>query len=116
FLLLVSLVLEAGIAIAGEFVKRSIPGMDVVMQIAAVAVSFAAVTVLFAMLFKFLPDVKVAWRDVWIGAAMTAGLFAIGKVGLGLYLGKASAASAYGAAGSLVILLLWVYYSAQILF
>ncbi|MEO6183436.1 MAG: YihY/virulence factor BrkB family protein [Verrucomicrobiota bacterium] len=116
FLLLVSLLLEAAVAIAGEFAKNYIPGMDVVMQVVAVVISFAVVALLFAMLFKFLPDVKVAWRDVWIGAILTAALFVIGKIILGLYLGKAAAASAYGAAGSLVIVLLWVYYSSQILF
>ena len=116
FLLLVSLLLEAGLAIAGEFVKDRIPGMDVIMQTLAVVISFGVVSLLFAMLFKFLPDVKVAWHDVWIGAVLTAALFVIGKIGLGVYLGKAATASAYGAAGSLVIILLWVYYSAQILF
>ncbi|MEO5802460.1 MAG: YihY/virulence factor BrkB family protein [Verrucomicrobiota bacterium] len=116
FLLLVSLLLEAGLAIAGEFVKDRIPGMDVIMQTVAVVISFGAVTLLFAMLFKFLPDVKVAWHDVWIGAVLTAAMFVLGKIGLGVYLGKAATASAYGAAGSLVIILLWVYYSAQILF
>lgn len=116
FLLLVSLLLEAGVAIAGEFVKDTIPGMDVIMQSLAVVISFGVITLLFAMLFKFLPDVKVAWHDVWMGALLTSALFVVGKIGLGLYLGKAAAASAYGAAGSLVILLLWVYYSAQILF
>ena len=68
------------------------------------------------MMFKFLPDVKIAWRDVWIGAAVTAVLFAIGKFLIGLYLGHSSATSVFGAAGSLVVLLLWIYYSAQILF
>jgi len=72
--------------------------------------------VLFAMIFKILPDIKIAWRDVWIGAVMTAVLFNVGKFLLGFYLGRSSVASAYGAAGSLVIILLWVYYSAQIMF
>jgi membrane protein len=76
---------------------------------------FAVVTLLFAVIFKFLPDVKIQWRDVWFGAAMTAMFFAIGKWALGLYLGSGSAASAYGAASSLITLLLWVYYSSQIL-
>ena len=75
----------------------------------------ALVILLFAIIFKFLPDAKIKWRDVWIGAAMTAILFALGKWALGLYLGSGSAASAYGAASSLITLLLWVYYSAQIL-
>lgn len=116
FLLLVSLLLEAGLAVAGQFVKHHLPALGLVMQIAGIVVTFGIITFLFAMLFKFLPDTKVSWRDVWVGAAMTAVLFFIGKLGLGLYLGKAAAASAYGAAGSLVIMLLWVYYSAQILF
>jgi membrane protein len=72
--------------------------------------------ILFAAIFKILPDVPIAWRDVWLGAAVTAVLFAIGKIGIGFYLGRSSFASAYGAAGSLLVLLAWVYYSAQILF
>jgi membrane protein len=76
----------------------------------------AIITLLFAMIFKFLPDVKIAWRDVWIGALITAGLFTAGKEILGLYLGKSGVASSYDAAGSLIVLLLWVYYSAQIVF
>ncbi len=116
FLLLVSLLLEAGLAIVGQFVKDYMPALGIVMQVGALAISFGVITLLFAFLFKFLPDVKVAWRDVWIGAVLTSFLFVVGKVGLGLYLGKAAAASAYGAAGSLVIMLLWIYYSAQILF
>ena len=116
FLLLVTLVIEAGLAIVGEMLESRFEGLDVIMQVAGVAFSFLVVTFVFAMLFKFLPDVKVSWKDVWIGALLTAGLFVVGKVGLGLYLGKAGAASAYGAAGSLALVLLWVYYSAQILF
>lgn len=76
----------------------------------------AVITLLFAMIFKFLPEPKIAWRDVWIGALITAALFTAGKFALGLYLGKSGVASSYGAAGSLIVLLLWVYYSAQILF
>jgi len=75
----------------------------------------AVVVLLFALIFKFLPDVKIQWRDVWIGALMTAIFFAIGKWALGLYLGSGAAASAYGAASSLITLLLWIYYSSQIL-
>jgi len=74
------------------------------------------ITLLFAMIFKFLPDAKIAWHDVWIGAFITALLFTIGKFALGLYLGKSGVSSSYGAAGSLIVLLLWVYYSSQILF
>src|SRR5262249_47039265 len=80
------------------------------------AVSFAVITVLFALMFKLLPDVKVAWRDVWLGAAVTSLLFTVGKLIIGLYLGKSGVASAFGAASSLVVILVWVYYSAQILF
>jgi hypothetical protein len=79
-------------------------------------VSFGIVTALFAAMYKYVPDVAIEWRDVWIGAAVTSLLFTVGKVAIGLYLGRGSVASAYGAAGSLVVLLVWVYYSAQILF
>jgi membrane protein len=79
-------------------------------------VSFVVITVLFGAIFKFLPDIQVEWRDVWLGAALTSLLFSIGKLAIGFYLGKTSVASAFGAAGSLVIILVWVYYSAQILF
>ena len=79
-------------------------------------VSFALITLLFAMIYKVLPDVEIAWRDVWIGAAVTALLFTIGKFLIGLYLANSTVASTYGAAGSLVVLLLWIYYSSQILF
>ncbi len=79
------------------------------------AVSFALVTLLFALVYRYLPDVTISWKDVWVGATITALLFALGKWGLGFYLGRASFASTYGAAGSLVVILAWVYYSAQIL-
>ena len=79
------------------------------------AIIFLVIGLLFAIIFKVLPDAKVAWRDVWVGAGLTAALFTIGKFALGLYLGKSNVASGYGAAGSLVLVLLWVYYSAQIL-
>lgn len=116
FLLLVSLLLEAGLAVVGRFFEDRLPGATIIMPAMGLVVSFGIITLLFALLFKFLPDVKVPWRDVWIGAALTTGLFVVGKIGLGVYLGKASVGSAYGAAGSLVLILLWVYYSAQILF
>jgi membrane protein len=80
-----------------------------------VLVSLAVITLLFALIYKVLPDVKLAWRDVWVGALVTAGLFSIGKLVIGLYLGTTSVASTYGAAGSVVVVLVWVYYSAQII-
>lgn len=92
------------------------PAMQILLPSIDFVVSFIVVILLFAILFKFLPDVRVGWKDVWIGAAVTAILFTIGKSLLGWYLGSSNATSAYGAAGSLIILLLWVYYSAQILF
>ena len=116
FLLVVSLVVSAAISILSEYFSTLVPGLDVLWTIINLALSLAVITALFAMVFKVLPDVKVAWRDVWIGAALTAFLFTAGKFLLGLYLGKNATVSAYGAAGSVVLILLWVYYSAQILF
>jgi membrane protein len=116
FLLLVSLVLSAGLAAVGAYLSHLLPGLDFLWQIVNFVISFGVITLLFAMIYKILPDAKIAWGDVWIGAAITALLFTIGKFLIGLYLGNASVGSAYGAAGSLVVLLIWVYYSAQILF
>ena len=115
FLLLVTLVVDAGISAVGDRLAQYVGG-EAVMQIIQLVISFAVVTVLFAAIFRILPDLKIAWRDVWLGAVCTALLFVVGKFGLGLYLGKAAVGSAYGAAGSLVILLVWIYWSAQILF
>jgi membrane protein len=116
FLLLVSLVISAGIS-AFE-VTGTFPGSGVVLQVVNNGVSLAVITVLFALIFKYLPDAHppVAWKDIWVGAFITAALFTLGKYGIGFYLGRSSVASAYGAAGSVVLLLVWVYYSAQILF
>jgi membrane protein len=116
FLLLVSLVLSAGLSALGKFMVGLLPAQANLWQGLNFVVSFGVITLLFAMIFKVLPDVKLVWRDVWIGAMITALLFNLGKLLLGLYLGRSSVTSAYGAAGSLVIVLLWVYYSAQILF
>lgn len=116
FLLLVSLLLAAGMAAVGEYFKGMFPGFDVLMKIAGMAISFLLVSLLFALMFKFLPDIKVSWHDVWLGAVLTSALFVVGKFALGAYFGKAKIGSAYGAAGSLVLVLLWIYYSAQILF
>jgi uncharacterized BrkB/YihY/UPF0761 family membrane protein len=116
FLLLVSLALDAGISGFAKFAGNRMPGGPVLWQIVQLLISLGVVTVLFAMIFRFLPDMRIAWRDVWLGAAFTSLLFVIGKFLLGFYLGRAATSSSYGAAGSLVVLLLWVYYSAQILF
>jgi membrane protein len=115
FLLLVSLVIESLLKGFSQYVQSAIPGGIVIALIVYWIFDLAVITLLFACLFKYLPDARVQWRDVWIGATLTALLFAIGKWALGLYLGSGSAASAYGAASSFVSLLLWVYYSSQIL-
>ncbi len=115
FLLLVSLVLSAALSAFGKWFGGWLPAPELVLQALELLISLAVITGLFAMMFKVLPDAEVAWRDVWVGAALTALLFTIGKFAIGLYLGKSDVGSAYGAAGSLVIVLVWVYYSAQIL-
>lgn len=116
FLLLVSLVLSAALSGLGKFLEGTLPGGEVVWQVLNFAVSIGVITTLFALLFKVVPDAKVQWRDVWMGAAVTAVLFTIGKLALGLYLGRAAVSSPYGAAGSIIVLVIWVYYAAQILF
>ena len=115
FLLLVSLALESMLKGFSSYVQSVLPGGIAVALTVYWIFDLAVVILLFAIIFKFLPDAKIQWRDVWIGAAMTAIFFAIGKWALGLYLGSGSAASAYGAASSLITLLLWVYYASQIL-
>jgi membrane protein len=115
FLLLVSLVLESVLKSFSHYVQAMFPGGIVIALFVYSTFDLAVVVLLFASIFKFLPDVKIQWRDVWIGAVMTAIFFAIGKWALGLYLGSGTAASAYGAASSLITLLLWIYYSSQIL-
>jgi membrane protein len=115
FLLLVSLVLTSIIAAAGGTLGKLSPGLEGVAFLVVDVVSLAVITTLFAMIFKFLPDAEIAWSDVWVGAVTTALLFIVGKFAIGLYLGRAGIGSAYGAACSFVVLLVWVYYSAQIL-
>ena len=115
FLLLVSLAIEALLKGFSHYVQSMLPGGIVVAVGVYLIFDFAVVVLLFAMIFKFLPDVRIQWRDVWIGAVITAILFLIGKWLLGLYLGSGAAGSAYGAASSLITLLLWIYYSSQIL-
>ena len=118
FLLLVSLVLSAALSAMGEVMGGFMTEKLHLLQIVNTIVSLGVVTVLFAMIFKFLPDAQpaIAWKDVWIGAFMTAIFFTIGKLAIGLYLGRGTVGSAYGAAGSLLVILVWVYYAAQILF
>jgi membrane protein len=115
-LLLGSLVVSAYLAAASRYFQDIYPMTGPIWPFVDFVVSFAVTTMLFAMIFKILPDVHIDWRDVWLGAAVTAALFAIGKIGIGFYLGRSSFKSAYGAAGSFLVLLVWMYYSAQILF
>ena len=116
FLLLVALVVSAGLAAFGKFLGGFLPLPEFIMASINFLISFVVITLLFAMIFRYLPDVKISWRDVWFGAAITSFLFTVGKFLLGFYLGRSSTTSAYGAAGSLVLILIWVYYSSQILF
>lgn len=115
FLLLVSLVVSAGLAAVGEYSRGLLPDLAVILGIANTLVSLAVISLLFALLLKFLPATRIGWRDVWLGAALSSLLFTIGKYLIGLYLGRSGIGSAYGATGSLVVLLVWIYYSAQIL-
>jgi membrane protein len=115
FLLLVSLTLESVLKAFSQYVQSILPGGFAVALSVYLIFDFAVVVLLFAMIFKFLPDVKIQWRDVWVGAVTTAIFFGIGKWLLGFYLGSGAAGSAYGSASSLIMLLLWVYYSSQIL-
>jgi membrane protein len=114
FLLMVSLIVNAALAALGEWWAPFFGGWAVIAQEVNSVLGFVIVTVGFAMIFKIMPRVRVQWRDVWIGAAVTAVLFTVGKYLIGLYIGKTGIASGYGAAGSLVVVLVWVYYSAQI--
>jgi membrane protein len=114
FLLLVSLVISSVLVALGDFASGLIP--EPIMQLFNFAANFVVTTMLFAMIFKVLPDVKISWHDVWLGAAITAILFVIGKYIIALYLGHSAISSSYGAAGSVIVVLIWVYYSAQILF
>jgi membrane protein len=116
FLLLVSLVISAGLSAVEETVGNAVPISEILLQIINLVISIGVITVLFALIFKFLPDAEIAWRDIWLGAFVTAILFSLGKFLIGLYLGNSAVASTFGAAGSLVLLLVWIYYSAQILF
>ena len=115
FLLLVSLILSAMLSAIGKFASEVLPGGHVLWQVLNFAFSFAVTTGLFAAIYKILPDVKLRWKDVWAGSVMTAFLFTVGKLLIGLYLGQSTVTSTYGAAGSVVVILLWTYYSAAVL-
>ncbi len=114
FLLLVSLIVSAAVAAFGKWFDVFFKGWEAFISALNFSISFAITTLLFAMIYKFMPRARIAWRDVWVGAVVTAFLFEIGKFLIGLYLGKTSVASGFGAAGSLIVLLVWVYFSAQI--
>ncbi len=115
FLLLTSLVVTAALAAVHTYMGSAFPGIAALWEAVNVVVSLGVITLLFAMIYKVLPDVKLAWVDVWVGALVTAALFTAGKFLIGLYLGTSSFASTYGAAGSVIVVLVWVYYSSQII-
>jgi membrane protein len=116
FLLLVSLIINTALAALDGWLQRLLPGYEFWLRTLNDVLAFVITATLFAMIFKILPDVNIRWRDVGIGAVVTAFLFTIGKILIGIYLGNSAFSSTYGAAGSLAVLLFWVYYSAQILF
>ncbi|MCK9387212.1 MAG: YihY/virulence factor BrkB family protein [Sulfuritalea sp.] len=116
FLLLVSLVVSAGLAMLERYAHGQLGSSTVLLATITSVISFGVIACMFAIIYKTLPDAPLSWRDVWIGAAFTAGMFSLGKYAIGLYLGNSGVASSFGAAGSLIALLLWVYYSAQIFF
>jgi membrane protein len=116
FLLLSSLILSAGLSGFSNYLETHAPGLPSILNVANLVISTFVITLLFAMLFKYLPDIRLRWRDVLPGAIVTAILFGFGKSLIGLYLGKAGVATPYGAAGSVVVLVVWVYYSCLIVF
>lgn len=115
FLLLVSLVVSAVLSGMGDRISEGLPGMHLVARAADLVLTFVLLTALFAMIFKWLPETNLAWSDVWLGGAVTAVLFSVGKYLIGFYLGTTAVGSAYGAAGAFVVLLVWIYWSSQIL-
>ncbi len=114
FLLLVSLIASAVLVAFGGWLGNAFPALEILLPVINLLIGFALTVLLFALIYKYIPRETIAWSDVWIGAAVTALLFTIGKTMIGVYLGRSSFNSAYGAAGSMVVLLLWIYYSAQI--
>jgi membrane protein len=116
FLLLASLVVSAALSAFSEYIGARWTFADFWLELINFILSFIVITLLFGMIFKFLPEIKIVWKDVWLGAAVTSILFSLGKFLIGLYLGRSEVGNTFGAAGSLAILLIWIYYSAQILF
>ena len=116
FLLVVSLAANAGVSAFGRFAAHLLPWPEGMLQVANSILSFIVITILFAAIYRFMPDARIEWRDVGLGAAVTSLLFTVGKFLIGLYLGKETFASTYGAAASIVVLIVWVYYSSQIFF
>ena len=115
-LMLVSMIVSAGLSVAGQWAGDALPGGKILWSVVNVAVSFAIIAGMFSAVLKFLPDVELSWSDVRVGGAFTAVLFVIGKAAIGAYIGRSGVSSSYGAAGSLIVVLLWVFYSSQILF
>ena len=116
FLMLVSFMFSAAIAAAGSYLHARYPGMDGPWELGNSVVSVLVIALLFALIYRMVPDALITWKDVWLGALIAAVLFELGKFVLGFYFGRSAIASSYGAAGSLIIILVWVFYSAQILF
>ena len=114
FLMMVSLVVSAAITVVQTYLGGMVPGLATLIHLLNFAISFGLITLLFAAIYKILPDKKLHWGDVWTGAVVTALLFEVGKTAIGLYIGSSAVASSFGAAGALAIVLLWVYYSSQI--
>lgn len=112
FLLLVSLAVSAGLAAAGKYAATYLP--EAALHVTSTLISFVVVMALFAMMFKWLPDISVGWRDVWLGSVLTALFFEVGKAAIGFYIGKQGLESTYGAAASIVVVLIWVHYTSQI--
>jgi len=116
FLMLVSFLFSAATAAAGTYLLTRFPGLGAPWEWGNALLSVLVIALLFALIFRMVPDVRIQWKDVWLGAILTAVLFESGKFVLGFYFGRSAVASSYGPAGSLIIILVWVFYSAQILF
>lgn len=114
FLLLLSLVISTALAAFSDYIDRALPSSSIILHLVHLALSFGLTTVFFAVIFKILPDYLVEWQDVWLSAAITALLFSVGKHLISLYIGSSNMASSYGAAGALIVVFVWTYYSAQI--